>query len=133
MKLTERLVIAANNIRRARAKGATECLAGWEDIAIKNVLTVLKTQEDNIEVLSEKDYQNCMELEALTQSEILLKAEIDALADDDLSVFHDGFFDHGAYRENRGLWWIDDGIKGLDAPGAKVRDRNRAAIEFIWP
>ena len=59
-------------------------------------------------------------------------AEVHAEAWDDCAVFDNGLFDDATDAEDHCLRRVHDGVEGLDAPCAEVRDGDGAAIELIW-
>ena len=59
------------------------------------------------------------------------QTEVHAQAGDDLAVFDDGLFHGCADREDGGLRGVDNGIEGLNAPGAEVGNGDGATVSNL--
>ena len=59
------------------------------------------------------------------------KAEVHAQAGNDLTMLNDRLLDGGTDREDQGLWWVNDRVKGFDSPCTEIGDSDGAAVKFI--
>jgi len=63
---------------------------------------------------------------------VATEADVHAKAGNDLPVLNDGLFDGSTDTEDGGLWRVDDGVEGFDAPRSEVGDGDGAAVKFVW-